>query len=99
MTTAELLDSVKRAGGVLELNGDKLKCQLPKDAVHFADLLREHREELLEIVKARGGKVGCFPHCPQCASYALYRKDNIGDYECMTCGLQGIPEEIARRVQ
>jgi hypothetical protein len=98
MTCAELIESVKRAGGVLELDGDKLRCRLPKDAVHFADLLREHREELLEIVKARGGRVATFPHCPKCASYALYR-ENRGNYECQTCGLRDIEESIARRVQ
>jgi hypothetical protein len=39
-----------------------------------------------------------FPHCPKCASYALYRQNNIGNYECMTCGLLDIPEDVARRV-
>jgi uncharacterized protein (DUF983 family) len=40
-----------------------------------------------------------FPHCPRCTSFALYRKNNQGNYECETCGLTGIPEEVARRVQ
>ncbi len=40
-----------------------------------------------------------FPHCPKRASYALYRKNNIGNYECRTCGLLDIPEEVARRLQ
>jgi len=43
-------------------------------------------------------RVTVFPHCPRCASYALYRKDNIGLYECMTCGLLGIEESTARRL-
>jgi len=38
-----------------------------------------------------------FPHCPRCASYALYRPNNIGDYECLTCKLRNITEEVARR--
>ena len=38
-----------------------------------------------------------FPHCPRCASYALYRPNNIGDYECLTCGLRNIAEAVARR--
>lgn len=99
MTTGELLDSVKRAGAVLEVSGDKLKCQLPPNAVHLADLLRARKPELIAIVRARGGKVGNFPHCPRCASYALYRENNIGNFECLTCGLQGISEDAARRVQ
>jgi Zn ribbon nucleic-acid-binding protein len=40
-----------------------------------------------------------FPHCPRCASYALYRRNNAGVYECQTCGLQDIDEVTARRVQ
>ncbi len=40
-----------------------------------------------------------FPHCPRCASYALYRANNIGNYECLTCGRLDIPEEVARRLQ
>ena len=45
-----------------------------------------------------GKMVTVFPHCPRCASYALYRKNNIGDYECLTCGLTGIEERTARRL-
>jgi len=48
--------------------------------------------------RIRGGWASIFPHCPRCASYALYRKNNIGDYECQTCGMQGIEESTARRV-
>jgi len=53
--------------------------------------------------KTRGwlvnGKVETvFPHCPACASYALYRKHNRGSYECMSCGLTGIDESVARRI-
>lgn len=40
-----------------------------------------------------------FPHCPRCLSYALYRLNNRGNYECLTCGLADIPEAIARRTQ
>jgi predicted RNA-binding Zn-ribbon protein involved in translation (DUF1610 family) len=43
--------------------------------------------------------VQIFPHCPRCASYDLYRKDNTRNYECQSCGLTEISDEIARRVQ
>ena len=39
------------------------------------------------------------PHCPRCASYALYRKNNVGKYQCETCGLTDISETVARRIQ
>jgi hypothetical protein len=44
-----------------------------------------------------GGRT--FPHCPRCASYALYRRNNICNYECETCGLRDIQECTARQVQ
>ena len=99
MRPTELLDCVERAGGVIRLDGDRLKCQLPRDSVHFADFLRRHKQELIGILRARGGRVAAFPHCPQSTSYALYRRNNEGEYECQTCGLQGIDEVTARRVQ
>lgn len=40
-----------------------------------------------------------FPHCPRCASYHLYRKNNVGNYECLTCELRDIDEITARRLQ
>jgi predicted RNA-binding Zn-ribbon protein involved in translation (DUF1610 family) len=43
--------------------------------------------------------VQIFPHCPRCGSHALYRKNNTGSYECLSCGTQDIDEAIARRVQ
>lgn len=30
------------------------------------------------------------PDCPKCASYALYRETNRGNYECQTCRLRDI---------
>ncbi len=62
MSTAELLDYVKRAGGIFEMDGEKLKCRLPEDALHLVDILREHKLELIAIVKARGGRLATFPH-------------------------------------
>lgn len=96
MTAGELLEAIKRLGGVLELDGDRLRCLLPKDAIRLTDWLREHKNELIGILQARGGRIANFPRCPNCASYALYRKDNIGNYECLTCGCQNVAEEVAR---
>jgi hypothetical protein len=49
---------------------------------------------------AENGDCGrSFPHCPRCASYALYRKNNVGKHECQTCELQDIDETAARRLQ
>jgi hypothetical protein len=40
-----------------------------------------------------------FPHCPRCGSYYLYRKNGQGNYECQTCELNDITEEVARKAQ
>jgi Zn ribbon nucleic-acid-binding protein len=95
----ELIQAVETAGGRFIVDGDRLGIVPKQAAVPVIDALREHKRELIDIVKARGGRVATFPHCPKCASYALYRRNNIGTYECMTCGLQDIEESTARRVQ
>jgi hypothetical protein len=98
VTTDELVEAVKRAGGVLELRGESVRCTLPRCVVHLADRLRECKPELIATLQGRGGRVATFPHCPRCASYDLYRKNNVGKYECETCGLEQIEEHEARRV-
>jgi len=50
------------------------------------------------VPRTTGGRIAVFPHCPKCCSYDLYQQDNIGSYECRTCGLQDIAEQVARRV-
>jgi Zn ribbon nucleic-acid-binding protein len=94
----ELAYTIATAGGVLELQGDKVRYRLPEAVAHLAGELREHKPELISLLQRRGGRVANFPHCPQCTSYALYRKDNIGTYECTTCGLSEIDEATARRL-
>lgn len=98
MTAETILETVRQAGGVLWVEGETLRYRLPQDAAHLVSLLREQKPEVLAVVRARGGRVATFPHCPRCASYALYRENNRGLYECMTCGLAGIEECVARRV-
>lgn len=98
MSAEELVETVRRLGGVLKLDGDNVRCALPAAAVHLAGELRGLKPDVIALLNARGGQVAAFPHCPHCASYALYRPHNIGLYECMTCGLQEINEATARRL-
>jgi hypothetical protein len=54
----------------------------------------------LNQVAVADGPVGpmtTLPQCPRCQSAALYRHDNSGNYECMTCELQDIPVDVAKR--
>lgn len=64
-----------------------------------AEKSRGPSQEIESASRQGASSPGVFPHCSRCASYALYRRNNIGTYECMTCGLQGIEESTARRVQ
>lgn len=98
MTTTELIDAVARAGGVLKIERDGVRCWLPIAAAHLASQLRERKPEVVSLLRMQGGRVATFPHCPRCASYALYRQHNEGKFECQTCGLQNIEEHIARRL-
>jgi hypothetical protein len=99
MNAASLVDAVKRAGGVLSLDGDGICFRLPENASYLLQELSQWKAEVIEVLRTLGGRVAAFPHCPQCASYALYRRNNGGAYECQTCGMQDISEDLARRVQ
>jgi Zn ribbon nucleic-acid-binding protein len=98
MTANDLAAAVLHAGGVLTLAGDDVRCWLPPDATHLVGALKERKPELIALLRRVGGRVATFPHCPRCASYALFREDNRGDYECLTCGLSNIEEGTARRI-
>jgi Zn ribbon nucleic-acid-binding protein len=98
MTAIETLERLKAIGGVLSLeDGDRVRFRIPRSAAHLVDQVAAHKPEVIRILKTRGGRIATLPHCPKCASYALYRKNNIGAYECQTCGLSSIAESAARR--
>lgn len=100
MSTDEMVEAVRQSGGVLRLEGDNVRCSLPTATVHFACELRERKPELVTMLKVRGGWVANLPRCPDsdCGSYYLYRENNVGTFECQTCGLESIDEATARRV-
>ena len=98
MTAGELIDSVAVAGGTLELKGDRVSYWLPESAAHLINHLRQLKQEIIPGLSARGGRIATIPHSPRCASYALYRENNIGAYECQTCDLLDIEESTARRL-
>lgn len=114
MSTAalELVKAIEANGGRLTVERDHLVIEPRKAGLPLLEQLRAHKPEIIALLQSpgippgdpagwfvNGERVTVFPHCPRCASYALYRKDNQGDYECLTCGMQGIEESRARRVQ
>ncbi len=99
MTAGELVETVVRSGGVLSVDGELLRYELTADCEPLLPELAKRKPELVAMLQRVGGRVATFPHCPACASYALYRENNLGAYECLTCGLTEIEESQARRVQ
>ena len=59
--------------------------------------MKTNRAQVSENEKVDRFEPLSFPHCPRCLSYALYRPNNVGNYECETCRLEGISEDGARR--
>ena len=80
MSLPSVVDQIRRAGGVLKLEGDTVKYRLPLDAAHLAAELKQRKPELVELLRRAGGRIAVFPHCPRCASYALYRQHNEGNF-------------------
>jgi hypothetical protein len=54
MTIGEqVVERIEGVGGVLGLNGDRIRCLLPEDAAHLLDELRAHRDEVLVLLRRR----------------------------------------------
>src|SRR5260370_15209907 len=54
MTSAEqAIELIKAAGGVLTLNGQRIRCRLPEDLAHLLDDLRAHKDEVLTLLRKR----------------------------------------------
>lgn len=61
------------------------------------DTVRAQVSEDRKIDRSEQHRCSSFPYCPKCFSFALYRPNNVGNFECQTCGLEGISEDVARR--
>src|SRR5438094_424629 len=53
MTFGEVVQRIEFAGGVLGLNGNRIRCRLPEDAAPLLDELRAHRDEVLALLRRR----------------------------------------------
>lgn len=92
----ELAIAVERGGGTMTLAGENIEVFLPDDLVHLVSELKEHKPEIVGLLRRVGGRIAHFPMCPKCGAYCLYRERNAGLYECQRCGLQEIEERDAR---
>jgi hypothetical protein len=54
MSIAEsVVERIEDAGGVLRLNGERIRVRLPEDATHLLDDLRAHKDEILSLLRRR----------------------------------------------
>lgn len=54
MTTAEnVIERIEGAGGMLVLNGDRIRCRVPEDVAHLVEDVRVHKDEILVLLKKR----------------------------------------------
>lgn len=51
MTAPQIIEQIEAAGGILTLNGDRIRYELPEEAASLVDVLREHREEVLRFLR------------------------------------------------
>jgi predicted RNA-binding Zn-ribbon protein involved in translation (DUF1610 family) len=80
----------------MTLMGENVELSLTDDVAHLLPELKEHKPEIVALLRRIGGRIAHFPMCPKCGAYYLWRRRNIGLYECQRCGLQGIEERDAR---
>ena len=92
----ELAAAVKHGGGTMALAGENVELFLPDGIAHLLPELKLHKVELVALLYRLGGWLACFPMCPQCGAYCLYREGNVGLYECLRCGFCEINEQDAR---
>ena len=53
MTAIEILDTVSASGGMLWLEGDKVRARLPESLRPLVSMIRERKPEIVEILEQR----------------------------------------------
>jgi hypothetical protein len=92
----DLAVAVMRGGGTMKLTDGNMELFLPGDLAHLLPRIREHKPELIALLRHAGGWIASFPMCPKCGAYCLTGRTTSGFYECQRCGLDGIAEHDAR---
>lgn len=56
MSVAEsVVERIEGAGGALRVSGERIRYRLPEDAAHLLGGLRAHKQEVLLLLRKRGG--------------------------------------------
>lgn len=53
MTAPQIIQQIEAAGGILAVNGDRIRYELPEQAAPWVDTLRQHRDEVLRVLQVR----------------------------------------------
>jgi len=53
VTATDIIREIETAGGVLRVNGDRIRYELPEHAATLVDVLRQHRDEVLRVLQGR----------------------------------------------
>ena len=64
MSLQSVVDQIVRAGGVLKLEGDRIKYRLPERVAHLADDMKRRKSELVELLRKVGDRMRRFPTAP-----------------------------------
>jgi hypothetical protein len=70
----ELTIAVKCGGGAMKLAGENMELFLPDDLAHLLPELKEHKPQIVALLRRIGGRIIHFPMCPNCGAYCLYRE-------------------------
>jgi len=84
MTATEILDTVSASGGMLWLEGDKVRARLPESLRPMVGVLREHKFEIIEILSLRPQMpvdVRLVRYEPMTAPVQLSRSERVVDSE------------------
>ena len=100
MSTSRWLTWTPPNSRIIEKSTQPKVPKIPENTSGTSGTDHPRLSQRIERVSREGASPrSVFPHCPRCSSFDLYRKNNIGNYECLTCELQDIDETAARRLQ
>jgi hypothetical protein len=81
MTAPELIQKIEAVGGVLALQGTRIRYELPEDAAPMIEVLRHCRDEVFRILRERERPEGCYIHQAQ----TTWRTRADGSQVCGKC--------------
>jgi hypothetical protein len=58
MTAPELIQTIEAVGGVLTVDGERIRYELPEDAAPMIERLRQYRDEVLDVLRERERRQG-----------------------------------------